>query len=125
MNVGTMHGGSAKNSVPAYCEISIDFRIANKNHIKMIKNQKEKLVEEYKAKVNIIELAEPFVDEIAFLGESKTTNFMTEASKISSSKRIILGTGPVTAHEVNENISVNSYKALVSQYKKLIYKICE
>lgn len=125
MNVGTMHGGSAKNSVPAYCEISIDFRIANKNHIKMIKNQIEKLVEEYKAKVNIIELAEPFVDEIAFLGESKTTNFMTEASKISSSKRIILGTGPVTAHEVNENISVNSYKALVSQYKELIYKICE
>ena len=125
MNVGTMHGGSAKNSVPAYCEISIDFRIANKNHIKMIKNQIEKLVEEYKAKVNIIELAEPFVDEIAFLGESKTTNFMTEASKISSSKRIILGTGPVTAHEVNENISVNSYKALVSQYNKLIYKICE
>ena len=122
MNVGTMHGGSAKNSVPAYCEISIDFRIANKNHIKMIKNQIEKLVEEYKAKVNIIELAEPFVDEIAFLGESKTTNFMTEASKISSSKRIILGTGPVTAHEVNENISVNSYKALVSQYNKLIYK---
>ena len=125
MNVGTMHGGSAKNSVPAYCEISIDFRIANKNHIKMIKNQIEKLTEEYKAKINILELVEPFVDEIDFLGESKTTNFMTEASKISSSKRIILGTGPVTAHEVNENISVNSYKALVSQYKKLIYKICE
>ena len=36
MNVGTMHGGSAKNSVPAYCEISIDFRIANKKHIKKI-----------------------------------------------------------------------------------------
>ena len=125
MNVGTMHGGSAKNSVPAYCEISIDFRIANKNHIKMIKNQIEKLTEEYKAKINILELVEPFVDEIDFLGESKTTNFMTEASKISGSKRIILGTGPVTAHEVNENISVNSYKALVSQYKKLIYKICE
>lgn len=36
MNVGTMNGGSAKNSVPAYCEISIDFRIANKKYINTI-----------------------------------------------------------------------------------------
>lgn len=125
MNVGTMHGGSAKNSVPAYCEISIDFRIANKKHIKMITAQIEKLAKEYNAKVNIIELIEPFIDEIDFLSNSKTTNFMTEASKIAGSKRIILGTGPVTAHEVNEKISVISYKRLVEQYKELIYKICK
>ena len=118
-------GGSAKNSVSACCKINIDFRIANKNHIKMIINKVEKLAKEYKANVNIIELLEPFVDEISFLENPKTTNFMTEASKISGSKRIILGTGPVTAHEVNENISVDSYKKLVEQYKELIYKICE
>ena len=33
MNVGTIHGGSARNSVSAYCEIGLDFRIANKHHI--------------------------------------------------------------------------------------------
>ena len=34
--VGIMNDGSAKNSIPAYCEISIDFRIANKKHIEII-----------------------------------------------------------------------------------------
>lgn len=124
MNVGTMNGGSAKNSVPAYCEISIDFRIANKNHIQQITKKVEELSKKYRAEINIIELIEPFFDEISFLGKTKTTNFMTEASKIFGAKRIILGTGPITAHEVNENISVNSYKKLINQYKKLIYQIC-
>ena len=124
MNVGTVNGGSAKNSVPAYCEISIDFRIANKKHIKLITNKVEELAKKYRAEFNIIELIEPFFDKISFLGETKTTNFMTEASKINGSKRIILGTGPVTAHEVNEHISTNSYNELINQYTKLIYQIC-
>ena len=125
MNVGTIHGGTAKNSIPAFCEISIDFRIANKKHIEKINKKIEELANKYMAKVNIIELLEPFIDEIDFLSEIKTTNFMTEASKISGSKRIILGTGPVTAHEVNENISEESYNKLVKQYKELIYKVCK
>ena len=124
MNVGVINGGSAKNSVSAYCQITIDFRIANKKHIEMIKNKVEKLAQEYKAEVNILEVIEPFVDEIDFLDKPKTTNFMTEASKILGSKRIILGTGPITAHEVNEKISTESYKKLVKQYKDLIYRIC-
>lgn len=124
MNVGTIHGGSAKNSVPAYCEISIDFRIANKKHIEKITKKIEELAIKYKAKADIIELVEPFVDIIDFLPEAKTTNFLTEASKIPDSKRIILGTGPVTAHEVNEHISTDSYKKLIKQYKELIKKVC-
>lgn len=70
------------------------------------------------------ELVEPFVDEIDFLSETKTTNFLTEASKIPNSKRIVLGTGPVTAHEANEHISIDSYNKLVEQYKNLIKKVC-
>ena len=41
MNVGTMNAGSDKNSVLAYCEISIDFRIAGQkpysNLLKILK----------------------------------------------------------------------------------------
>ena len=48
-----------------------------------------------------------------------------KASMISGAKRMILGTGPVTAHEVNEHISTKSYDELVQQYEKLIYKICK
>ncbi len=125
MNVGTMNGGSARNSVSAYCEISIDFRIANKNHIEKIIKKMNSLSYKYKAEINIIELIEPFFDDIEFIKEKKTTNFMTEAGKVKNSKRIILGTGPITAHEVNENISEYSYNNLVNQYKELIYKICK
>ena len=48
---------------------------------------------------------------------------MTEASFIKG-KRIILGAGPVTAHEVNEHISIKSLHTLVQQYKILIENIC-
>lgn len=124
MNAGTIHGGSARNSVSAYCEIGLDFRIANKHHIKKIKDKVEELAQKYNAKINIIELLEPFVDEINFIEIPKTTNFLTEASVIPNSKRMILGTGPVTAHEVNERISVDSYNKLVNQYEELIKRIC-
>lgn len=124
MNVGTINGGTAKNSVPAQCDITIDFRIANKKHINKIIKKIEDLALKYKAEANINELIEPFANKIDFLDEIKTTNFMTEASMVPNSKRIILGTGPVTAHEVNEHISIESYKKLIEQYKELIYKAC-
>ena len=124
MNVGIIKGGSAKNSVPANCQIYIDFRIAKKEHVKIINDKISKLAKKYLADVNIIEEIEPFLNTIDFIKDIKTANFMTEASFINNSKRIILGTGPVTAHEVNEYISKESYNKLVEQYKELIYKIC-
>ncbi|MBQ3408681.1 MAG: M20/M25/M40 family metallo-hydrolase [Clostridia bacterium] len=126
MNVGVINGGSAKNSVPASCSVSIDFRVINKKHIKKIEDKVDELAEKYMAEVNIIECIDPFIDDVDFFDELKTANFMTEASLISGpSKRIILGTGPVTAHEVNENISVDSYRKLVKQYEELIYMVCK
>lgn len=124
MNVGTINGGSAKNSVSASCEVTIDFRIANKNHIKIIKEEIEKLAKKYECEINIIECVEPFLDKIDIVKETKTANFITEASIIKGTKRIILGPGPVTAHEVNEHITEGSYNKLVEQYKELILEIC-
>ena len=50
---------------------------------------------------------------------------MTEASFINSDiTKIILGLGPVTAHEVNEYITEESYNKLVNQYIKIIEDIC-
>ena len=48
-----------------------------------------------------------------------------EASFIECSNRIILGTGPITAHEVNEYITKESYEKLVKQYRELIKKVCK
>ena len=124
MNVGIINGGSAKNSVSAKCKITLDFRTAKDKHIKKIMAKVDELSTKYQAKANIIELVNSFIDEIDFVDKIKTANFMTEAGKISGAKRIILGTGPVTAHEVNEHISTESYDKLVEQYKGIIYKVC-
>ena len=125
MNVGIINGGTAKNSVSSFCNISIDFRTVNKKHHQIINEKIEELAEKYRAESKIIERINPFLDEIDFLEDTKTANFMTEASMISGSKRIILGTGPVTAHEVNEHITTESYDKLVKQYEDLICTICK
>lgn len=124
MNAGIINGGSAKNSVSANCFITLDFRTANEKHIEIIKNKIKELSKKYDAEATINELVNSFIDKIDFINEVKTANFMTEAGKISGSKRMILGVGPVTAHEVNENITKKSYKQLIKQYTELIHKIC-
>lgn len=125
MNVGLINGGSAKNSVPASCEVSIDFRVIDKEHILLIKYKLDELSIKYDCKVNIIEQVEPFCNEVEFTDKIKTANFMTEASFVNSSKKMILGVGPVTAHEVNEHITVESYNKLVEQYKNIIKRVCK
>lgn len=122
MNVGIIKGGSAKNSVPANCEVSVDFRIANKAHINEIKEKVEELAKKYDCEINIIQCIEPFIDECSFVNKIKTANFITEASFIKGVNRIILGPGPITAHEVNEYITEESYNKLVEQYKEIIIK---
>ena len=125
MNVGTINGGSAKNSVSANCEISIDFRIANKKHIKVIKEKIEILSKKYQCEINLIEEIEPFIDKTDLVDTIKTANFITEASFMQTKNRIILGVGPITAHEVNEYITEESYMNLVEQYKMIIERICK
>lgn len=125
MNVGTINGGSALNSVSASCEVGIDFRIANTTHINIIKQEVKKLSEKYDCEVKILDDIEPFISKSELVNKIKTANFMTEASFVKCKERIILGTGPITAHEVNEYITEQSYNKLVEQYKKLIIKICK
>ena len=126
MNVGVINGGIEKNSVSDNCKITIDFRPVYKEQIQIFKNKLNELSKKYKANVsNIVEI-QPFTNEIEFIKEMKTTNFITEASLVGDNvKRIILGVGPITAHEVNENITIESYKKLIKQYQKLIYEILE
>ena len=125
MNVGLINGGTAINSISAFCSITLDFRIIKKEHIDIINNKVIELAEKYKADIENLDLIEPFLDNLGDIVETRTANYMTEASMVKDSKRIILGPGPVTAHEVNEHITEESYKKLINQYKELIYKICK
>lgn len=124
MNVGVINGGSAKNSVSASCNVTIDFRVVKEEHINMIKEEIELLSNKYKCEIKITECLAPFFNKTDIEEEVKTANFITEASLVKAKNKIILGPGPVTAHEVNEYITEESYNKLAKQYKEIIEKIC-
>lgn len=126
MNVGTIHGGTNKNSVAEECIVTIDFRTVKDKHHEMIIKEIEKQCKDYNAEIKITENIYPFINEIENI-ETKTANFITEASLIKEKdenkkiNKIILGLGPITAHEVDEYITEESYEKLVDLYKKLLY----
>lgn len=122
MNIGKVEGGSAINSVPDFCEFLVDFRTTNKNIEKKIINKLEILKEKYVANIQEINRLSAFFNKSEL--STKTCNFITEASFLKSNC-IILGAGPVTAHEINEYITKESLQLLVTQYKELIEKSCK
>ena len=124
MNIGLLNGGNSINSLADKCEAYIDFRILKNEHMQLLKNELEKLCGKYEAKYEIDFEILSFFNEIDFVSNIDTACFMTEASFIEG-KRIILGTGPVTAHEINEHISIDSLSETVRQYKNLILQICK
>jgi len=124
MNVGIINGGSAVNSIPALCEVKMDFRIANEKHIELIKNKVNELTLKYNCNAKIFDCIPSFIDKTYIKENQKTANFLTEASMVKGSSRIILGPGPVTAHEINEHITVESYEELVEQYVNIIKEVC-
>ena len=124
MNIGVINGGSAINSIPAYCKASLDFRIANNEHINLIRRKIDELSKKYNCNAKILQCIESFISKTNLTNSIKTASYITEASFISNVDRIILGLGPVTAHEVNEYITEESYNKLVEQYKNIIEKLC-
>lgn len=121
MNIGKIDGGSAINSVPDACTFLVDFRTVN-NTEKNIEEKIEELKLKYLAEVQKINEIPSFFNKSNL--STKTTNFITEASFLKTDC-IILGAGPITAHEVDEYISSCSLNNLVEQYKNLIKDICK
>ena len=121
MNIGKINGGSAINSVPDLCEFLVDFRTIDKTVEKDIIQEIKVLKEKYKAEVIELNKLSAFFNNLE--NYKKTCNFITEASFLKND-RIILGAGPITAHEVNEYITTESLNQLVEQYKEIIAKFC-
>ena len=122
MNVGIINGGSAVNSIPASCDITLDFRITKNKHIKIIKEKINELGKKYNCEISIFEEIKSFINKTNLVSQIKTANFFTEASIVDTKTKLILGAGPVTAHEVNEYITEESYEKLVNQYTDIIKK---
>lgn len=121
MNIGKVEGGKSINIVPNSCTTYIDFRVINEEHRIKIFEMINNLQGKYKFEYKIVNDINPFITKSR---ESKTTNFITEASFIQSKNRYILGTGPINPHEANEYITIESLDKLVKQYKQAINKFC-
>lgn len=122
MNIGVINGGSAINSVPDSCEFLVDFRSTDKKIEEEIVDELNYLEKKYGAEIVEMNRLSAFLNKSEV--SDKTCNFITEASFLENN-RIILGAGPVTAHEVNEYITVESLNLLVGQYRDLIEQFCE
>lgn len=124
MNIGLLNGGSAINSVAAECMSYIDFRTISNKHVIMLKEKLDELCKKYDGYYIVDIDVNTFYNEISNIKKAYTAGFMTEASFINNCKKIILGPGPMTAHEINEYVDINSLLKCKEQYKNLIEKIC-
>ena len=106
MNIGLLNGGSAINSVSASCMSYIDFRTISNEHVELLKIKLDELCKKYDAKYEIDIDVKTFYNDVHFLDKTYTAGFMTEASFVEDCKRIILGVGPMTAHEINEYVNL-------------------
>lgn len=121
MNIGKIQGGSAINSVPDFCEFLVDFRTIDIKSEEKIAQKIESLKAKYGADVQNLNQLSAFFNPSEI--SNKTCNFITEASFLKKNC-LILGAGPVTAHEVDEYIEEKSLERLVEQYRELIEKMC-
>ena len=124
MNIGLLNGGSAINSVAASCMSYVDFRTVSNDHVELLKCKLNELCKKYDAKYEIDIDVKTFYNNIDFLGKTYTAGFMTEASFISDCNRIILGVGPMSAHEINEHVNIESLKNCKEQYIKIVKETC-
>ena len=133
INIGTICGGNAANKVPDICTLKLDIRTIKKDHNIKIENKLNLLLKKYdcnyKISINldpIINNDEKIINTIESICKNKSTsqNYVTEASFIKNIKPIIIGPGPITAHECNEFIEIDKLNKIVKIYEEIIKKYC-
>ncbi len=134
MNLATINGGTAINIVPDNCEITFDFRTICKEHHTLIEKQISELGSNFDCKINLMTNVYPVTNknskklkELEKITKSKVegVNYVTEGNFLNRNNVVILGPGPITAHEPNEHISLGSYNKAINVFKKIISKYCE
>lgn len=134
MNIGKIMGGDAVNKVPYKCYIEFDARTVEPKHNVLIEEKVKGLLEKYDSKLDMVTNIQPIINKIdsTVIKEienitqckQKSENFVTEASFLPNTESVILGVGPITSHQCDENISKNKLEKLVEIYYKMIKKFC-
>lgn len=134
INIGTINGGTNICTTSSYTKVLLGFRITkDKKDIKLIKNKIDKLIQKYpKVEYKILNEIKPFLneDEIINFYEEITSKkripfFAVSEASFLNNNRLILGPGPVTAHEDDEYIEKDSLLETVEIYKAIIERICK
>lgn len=132
MNLGIVNGGTAMNKVPDHTTVYMDFRICNsEKEYPLIRQAVDDSLAPFDASYEIINDIPSFdkPSKYVSLYEEKTgregVSFpgITEGSFFEGDK-IIIGPGPMTAHEVNEHITVESLNQITTLYKDMIDELC-
>lgn len=132
MNIGIINGGSSINKVPDKTTVYMDFRICDSDkEYPLIKKTVDEAIKGLDGSYEIVNDIRSFqinsdradVYEEITAEKSKPFFGISEASFLPGD-RVILGPGPVTAHEKDEHISVKSLERTVTVYKKAIEHFC-
>lgn len=133
INVGKINGGDAINKVADKCVIEFDARTILKEHNEIIKKRLENILKKYDCEFDIginieanINEDNEMINVIEEISGNKriAENYVTEASFIKGSNSVVLGLGPVTAHQCNEHIEISKLNKLEEIYEKIIKYYC-
>ena len=134
MNYGIIKGGDRINIVSDYTTATCDFRITKDiEEYNYIKKYVDRLSKKYNMKYTITHDVLPFYNDDEELidyyekitGKKRGKFFGLSEASFLNGNRVILGPGPVTAHEDMEHISEKSLYETVDIYTKIINKICK
>lgn len=133
INIGKIKGGDAVNKVPDKCTIQFDARTISEKHNEIIEKKVKQLLKKYNSNFEItidikanINNDNNMITKIESICKNNriAENYVTEASFIHGSKAIILGLGPITAHQSNEHIELSKLNELVQIYENIIKEYC-
>ena len=123
LNIDLIEGGEGINSVAENAKIFFDLRTIDKCEDKIVEFVRT-LAKKYGASLKEVSNIKAFCSKVDLFDKTNISAFITEASFIEG-ERIILGPGPVNAHEKNEFITISSFKKTIDQYIDIIKKTCK
>ena len=132
MNIGIIEGGTSINKVPDKTTVYLDFRICDsEREYPLIRKTVDEALEGLDGTYEIINDIASFQNKsnLVEVYEEKTGQKgqpffgITEASFFEGD-RVILGPGPMTAHEANEHITVESLEKITEIYADMIQRLC-
>ncbi len=133
MNMGIINGGTAINKVPDHTSVYIDFRICDYHkEAPIIKEAMAKALEGVDVEIECLNDVESFHNETPLMEvyEQRTGNKekpffgLSEASFIDGD-RLIIGPGPMTAHEANEHVNAKSLADAKDLFAYMIKMLCQ